>query len=270
MADSEHSAMDVEPCDLVHHRLRREVGRGWMGCEQPVASGPRDCHLRSLTRNDRTANDVRRRRSTTSDPSAMHTSAPSIARRRAASFSARYSATRGSSGSSMLVGALTRPVASRTVRRCSRPGCGAQAVVLIGFDAARSLAWFAPLDDDGALHGSELCHRHADSMVLPKGWWLDDRRVASPQLFNPPPNPPAPPPFAHSTRSEPAPVSKPVGGGAVAVRGGSRVSGDGRVAPGVRQGRRPRRPARRRHAPPRAGLQRPASGTRPSWVSSGP
>jgi hypothetical protein len=83
-------------------------------------------------------------------------------------------------------------------------------VVLIGFDAARSLAWFAPLDDDGALHGSELCHRHADSMVLPRGWWLDDRRVASPQLFNPPPNPPAPPPFAHSTRPEPAPVSKPV------------------------------------------------------------
>jgi len=84
------------------------------------------------------------------------------------------------------------------------------AVVLLGFDASRSLAWFAPLDDEGALHGSELCHRHADSVSVPKGWWLDDRRVASPQLFNPPPNPPAPPPepFAHSTGSEPTPVSK--------------------------------------------------------------
>lgn len=84
------------------------------------------------------------------------------------------------------------------------------AVVLLGFDASRSLAWFAPLDDEGALHGSELCHRHADSVRVPKGWWLDDRRVASPQLFNPPPNPPAPPPepFAHSTPLERGPVSK--------------------------------------------------------------
>jgi hypothetical protein len=84
-------------------------------------------------------------------------------------------------------------------------------VVLLGFDASRSLAWFAPLDDQGALHGSELCRRHADSVRVPKGWWLDDRRVASPQLFSPPPNPPAsppPPPIAHSTPSEPAPVSK--------------------------------------------------------------
>ena len=110
----------------------------------------------------------------------------------------------------MLVGAVTGPVASRVVRRCSRPGCGAPAVVLLGFDAARSLAWFAPLDDSGALHGSELCHRHASSMVVPKGWWLDDRRVASPQLFDPPPNPPAPPPSTHSGSSERPPVSKPV------------------------------------------------------------
>ena len=100
------------------------------------------------------------------------------------------------------------PVASRTVRRCSRPGCGALAVVLLGFDASRSLAWFAPLDDEGALHGSELCHRHAESVRVPKGWWLDDRRVASPQLFNPAPNPPAPPPIAHSGPAEVPPVSK--------------------------------------------------------------
>ena len=108
----------------------------------------------------------------------------------------------------MVVGVLTCPVASRTVRRCSRPGCGALAVVLLGFDASRSLAWFAPLDDEGALHGSELCHRHAESVRVPKGWWLDDRRVASPQLFNPPPNPPAPPPIAHSGPAEVPPVSK--------------------------------------------------------------
>jgi hypothetical protein len=109
----------------------------------------------------------------------------------------------------MVVGVLTCPVASRVVRRCSRPGCGAPAVVLLGFDASRSLAWFAPLDDEGALHGSELCHRHADSVRVPKGWWLDDRRVASPQLFTPPPNPPAPPPLPRAAKLpeiEPTPV----------------------------------------------------------------
>lgn len=74
-------------------------------------------------------------------------------------------------------------------------------MVLLGFDAARRLAWFAPLDDDGALHGSETCQRHADAMVVPKGWWLDDRRVASPVLFTPPP-------IAHSGPSEVPPVSK--------------------------------------------------------------
>jgi len=76
--------------------------------------------------------------------------------------------------------------------------------VLLGFDASRRLAWFAPLDDEGSRHGSDLCQRHADAMVVPKGWWLDDRRVSMPQLFTPPP----PQPFAHSTTSGGGPVSK--------------------------------------------------------------
>ena len=76
--------------------------------------------------------------------------------------------------------------------------------MLLGFDASRRLAWFAPLDDEGARHGSDLCRRHADAMVVPKGWWLDDRRVSMPQLFTPPPNPPAPPP--RSRRHAPPPI----------------------------------------------------------------
>jgi Protein of unknown function (DUF3499) len=74
--------------------------------------------------------------------------------------------------------------------------------VLLGFDASRSLAWLAPLDDEGNRHGSDLCQRHADAMVVPKGWWLDDQRLASPQLFTPPT------PIAHSTTAEVVPVSK--------------------------------------------------------------
>jgi hypothetical protein len=30
-----------------------------------------------------------------------------------------------------------------------------------------------------------LCKRHADAMVLPRGWTLDDRREAEPRLFRP-------------------------------------------------------------------------------------
>ena len=73
--------------------------------------------------------------------------------------------------------------------------------MLLGFDASRSLAWLAPLDDEGARHGSDLCQRHADAMIVPKGWWLDDQRLASPRLFTPPP-------IAHSGPAEVPPVSK--------------------------------------------------------------
>jgi hypothetical protein len=72
--------------------------------------------------------------------------------------------------------------------------------VLLGFDASRRLAWFAPLDEAVGRHSGELCQRHAESMVVPKGWWLDDQRV-EPQLFTPPP-------IAHSTTAAVGRVSK--------------------------------------------------------------
>jgi hypothetical protein len=72
--------------------------------------------------------------------------------------------------------------------------------VLLGFDASRRLAWFAPLDEAVGRHSGELCQRHAESMVVPKGWWLDDQRV-DPQLFTPPP-------IAHSTTAGGGRVSK--------------------------------------------------------------
>jgi hypothetical protein len=72
--------------------------------------------------------------------------------------------------------------------------------VLLGFDASRRLAWFAPLDDAVGRHSGELCQRHAESMVVPKGWWLDDQRV-DPRLFTPPP-------IAHSTPTHGGRVSK--------------------------------------------------------------
>jgi hypothetical protein len=72
--------------------------------------------------------------------------------------------------------------------------------VLLGFDASRRLAWFAPLDEAVGRHSGELCQRHAESMVVPKGWWLDDQRV-EPQLFTPPP-------IAHANSAAGGRVSK--------------------------------------------------------------
>lgn len=48
--------------------------------------------------------------------------------------------------------------------------------------AEELLFWLAPLDAsaDGA---GVLCRRHADAMVVPRGWTLDDQRNGGPRLF---------------------------------------------------------------------------------------
>jgi hypothetical protein len=60
-------------------------------------------------------------------------------------------------------------------RRCERPGCGEAASVSYGFDPERSTVWLEVLGPAGPAAGA-LCRRHADAMVLPRGWWLQDRR----------------------------------------------------------------------------------------------
>jgi hypothetical protein len=46
------------------------------------------------------------------------------------------------------------------------------------------LVWLEVLPD-GALasRGNVVCRRHADAMVVPRGWTLDDRRESRPRLF---------------------------------------------------------------------------------------
>jgi hypothetical protein len=58
---------------------------------------------------------------------------------------------------------------------CERPGCGGQATVAYGFDPTRRVAWLQPAEPDAA--GGVLCRRHADAMIVPRGWALDDRRI---------------------------------------------------------------------------------------------
>lgn len=66
---------------------------------------------------------------------------------------------------------------------CERPGCGAPAEVSYGIDNATLTVW---VDNRAILereHAGRLCRRHADALVVPRGWTIDDRRQAVPQLF---------------------------------------------------------------------------------------
>lgn len=75
-----------------------------------------------------------------------------------------------------------------------------------GFDASRLLVWLDALVGDDRAKAGALCKRHAERLSVPKGWWLDDRRVQAPELFHvtpspPPPVPPPPPPPAATRRA---------------------------------------------------------------------
>ena len=96
-------------------------------------------------------------------------------------------------------------------RQCERPDCAARASVAYGFDAGRRTAWFADLtvSADRAATTGALCAAHARAMVLPRGWWLDDRREAhSSTLFTPPASTEGGSRPAGRTTAEPARRSK--------------------------------------------------------------
>lgn len=62
-------------------------------------------------------------------------------------------------------------------RLCARPGCSNVAAMAYGFDADRLLVWLTSRDPhDDPLTAGALCTRHADAMVVPQGWTLEDRR----------------------------------------------------------------------------------------------
>jgi hypothetical protein len=72
-------------------------------------------------------------------------------------------------------------------RLCERPGCSERGAVAYGFDPDRLLVWLAAFDPDAERpRAGVLCKRHADSLVVPVGWTLDDRREPTPPLFRAP------------------------------------------------------------------------------------
>ena len=68
-------------------------------------------------------------------------------------------------------------------RLCERPGCTGAADVSYGMDSGALLVWIDNSNVPDREHAGRLCRRHADALTVPKGWTIDDRRVAVPQLF---------------------------------------------------------------------------------------
>lgn len=69
---------------------------------------------------------------------------------------------------------------------CERPGCSNPGEAAYGMVAEDLLFWIEPLDHHPSGAANVLCRRHADAMVVPRGWTLDDRRSGSgPRLFQP-------------------------------------------------------------------------------------
>ena len=87
--------------------------------------------------------------------------------------------------------------------RCSRTQCGAPAVARVAFNALEGMVWIDRFDADGPLDVSArgagaLCGRHADTLVPPRGWAVQDRRGPDLQLWSD--RPPVPTPTAAEVR----------------------------------------------------------------------
>ena len=61
-------------------------------------------------------------------------------------------------------------------RLCERPGCSEPASVAYGMRAEDLVFWLDTLRPDTYQSSGVLCQRHADSMVVPRHWTLDDLR----------------------------------------------------------------------------------------------
>jgi hypothetical protein len=82
------------------------------------------------------------------------------------------------------------PYSSATVRTmprlCELPSCSRFADVAYGFDAASRLIWFDQYDESVSdTAAGRLCRRHAESLIPPRGWVLENRRAVDGTLFEP-------------------------------------------------------------------------------------
>ena len=61
-------------------------------------------------------------------------------------------------------------------RSCARPGCGEPACATLGYDYANRTVELEPLADEPHPAYYDVCLRHSDRLVVPRGWHLLDTR----------------------------------------------------------------------------------------------
>jgi hypothetical protein len=61
-------------------------------------------------------------------------------------------------------------------RSCARPECSSRANATLSYDYADSSVILGPLADEAHPMSHDLCAVHANSMSVPRGWRLEDRR----------------------------------------------------------------------------------------------
>ena len=68
-------------------------------------------------------------------------------------------------------------------RSCERVGCSEPASVAYGIDIGTLIVWLEHASPDASHHMNLLCDRHAERLILPRGWSIDDRREGTSRLF---------------------------------------------------------------------------------------
>lgn len=71
-------------------------------------------------------------------------------------------------------------------RQCARPGCSTTASATLAYDYAQRTSWLVPLAEERHPMSYDLCDVHADSLTVPRGWRLDDRRAEADRPRRPP------------------------------------------------------------------------------------
>lgn len=67
-----------------------------------------------------------------------------------------------------------------TTRLCVRPTCASRAEAGLGYDYAERMVWLEDLSVHAPVPGAWfVCGAHADSLRVPQGWSLVDRRAAA-------------------------------------------------------------------------------------------
>ncbi|MGH9213154.1 MAG: DUF3499 family protein [Acidimicrobiales bacterium] len=61
-------------------------------------------------------------------------------------------------------------------RLCARPGCSAAAGATLAYDYQARTTWLDPLTAEAHPMVYDLCDGHADALVVPRGWHIEDRR----------------------------------------------------------------------------------------------